>query len=682
MVLSLPDAQSAEEHVRLALSGWKSAYCYTLTAASAAASPPFRFHVEWSRRPSPHEPLPTVRVHMTAAVDAEGGELSCRLEGEQTVHRAQLDGHSSLDSHILRLLKAKAEFVKRARLPLSAADSAFLSSRLHYASYTPPPLHTTSARDASHSRLIAALDREARGSQPPNAAAVAVAGSTQRGSSRGSSSSTARYTVRRRGWEEEEEEYGAESGSTTHLDGSQSAFEESAPSAGLDTPSAQQAPPASQLDGSAGGGWVGSLSSQSLAGNRAVSEQVTASTFDHASSHAGAAASGGGSGSGLSELLAYSVPSAAALEDRLVELFRQADVDGRSAHTASLPLRCSPSDARFADCSLAACCVRCAFCAVSGRLSVDEVSALLSSAAVGLSLGSTSLHSFVVELMSAYDENGDGQLVWAEWLPVAVDLIQTAAAAEWAKQASEKQQASYQRRVSERLAGKQQTQLTAEIASLAAELDPTGSGLLPPAQFQQLMHAISVQLHGHNHNSTIRPHARPPAGCCVRARPTHSMPRVLLLPAAESECEAVLAHMEKNGGQRATRRGSSCEQHRAAYMRPRPTQRASVRLPACRCVCCAAVCWYAVVARLRRRRGVAALPRPHAVSAERSRADVRVAGGLHAAGNEPAGALQSQRQRQHVTRTDSSQKTHCAARRRLQTLVDCAAPRRDIELPQ
>ena len=124
------------------------------------------------------------------------------------------------------------------------------------------------------------------------------------------------------------------------------------------------------------------------------------------------------------------------------------------------------------------------------------MSALLSSAAVGLSLGSSSLHSFVVELMSAYDENGDGQLVWAEWLPVAVDLIQTAAAADWAKQATEQQQTSYQQRVSERLAGKQQVQLTAEIASLAAELDPASSGLLPPAHLSRLMQAISVQLHG------------------------------------------------------------------------------------------------------------------------------------------------------------------------------------------
>ena len=124
------------------------------------------------------------------------------------------------------------------------------------------------------------------------------------------------------------------------------------------------------------------------------------------------------------------------------------------------------------------------------------MSALLSSAAVGLSLGSSSLHSFVTELMSAYDENGDGQLVWAEWLPVAVDLIQTASAADWAKQASEEQQSSYQQRVSERLAGKQQSQLTSEIAALAAELDPTSSGLLPPAHFTRLMQAISVQLRG------------------------------------------------------------------------------------------------------------------------------------------------------------------------------------------
>jgi len=125
---------------------------------------------------------------------------------------------------------------------------------------------------------------------------------------------------------------------------------------------------------------------------------------------------------------------------------------------------------------------------------------------VGLSLGSTSLHSFVVDLMSAYDENGDGQLVWAEWLPVAVDLIQTASAAEWAKQASEEQQASYQQRVSERLAGKQQSQLTAEVTALAAELDPSSSGLRPPHARHQRPTARSVG--GSSGHAASRPAAQ------------------------------------------------------------------------------------------------------------------------------------------------------------------------------
>ena len=175
------------------------------------------------------------------------------------------------------------------------------------------------------------------------------------------------------------------------------------------------------------------------------------------------------------------------------------------------------------------------------------MSTLLSSAAVGLTLGSSSLRSFVVELMSAYDENGDGQLVWAEWLPVAVDLIQTASAAEWAKQASGEQQTSYQQRVRERLAGKQQSQLTAEVAALAAELDPTDSGLLPPAHFNRLMHAISVQLHGQPASSQrfrSTPHA-------TRSSPQSSGPCCsVYLSSTEDECAAVLAHMEKNGGQR------------------------------------------------------------------------------------------------------------------------------------
>ena len=59
---------------------------------------------------------------------------------------------------------------------------------------------------------------------------------------------------------------------------------------------------------------------------------------------------------------------------------------------------------------------------LSGRLSVDEVALLLCGSGLGLSVSSSSLHSFVSALMSSTDENGDGQLVWAEFLPVAVDL--------------------------------------------------------------------------------------------------------------------------------------------------------------------------------------------------------------------------------------------------------------------
>jgi hypothetical protein len=138
---------------------------------------------------------------------------------------------------------------------------------------------------------------------------------------------------------------------------------------------------------------------------------------------------------------------------------------------------------------------------------VDEVTVLLSSADLGLSLSSSSLHSFVVGLMSAYDENDDGQLVWAEFLPVAVDLIQASSAAKMAKETMERQREEGKRRMEERLGQRTQLDWTAEVARRTAALDPSHTGLLSPAQFTDMARSLTTQLDGQLlHPTPSHPH--------------------------------------------------------------------------------------------------------------------------------------------------------------------------------
>ena len=297
----------------MVLSGWKSQYCYTLTPASCPSSSSFRFGVEWSRRPSPHEPLPSIRVHMTAAVSALDGEITCRLEGEDALHRCSADINGTLDAHILRLLKAKAEFIKRASLPLHAQHAAFLSSRLQYTTYSPPAISALGTHSSAQHKLVAALDRR-------HTTALSRA-EMQR-------SNRAQHTTRRRGWEEEEEgQCWEEEEQERHVnDGEPQRADSVGVEAASDAAAAagQETVTASSGAESVGSEWPGEVSARVLA-----SKSVPSSSEARLSSSSFAAA----------PLSAYSLPSAAALEGRLVELFRQADVDGRYATHLSTPHR-------------------------------------------------------------------------------------------------------------------------------------------------------------------------------------------------------------------------------------------------------------------------------------------------------------------------------------------------------
>lgn len=52
----------AEDFLRKLLKSWKSRYRYTITFAGQPNSRVVNFLTEWSRKPTPHEPLPDIRV--------------------------------------------------------------------------------------------------------------------------------------------------------------------------------------------------------------------------------------------------------------------------------------------------------------------------------------------------------------------------------------------------------------------------------------------------------------------------------------------------------------------------------------------------------------------------------------------------------------------------------------------
>ena len=539
------------------LNAWKSAYCYTVRRGSRGvrcvrgdgSSPSVGrlFSVEWSRRPSPHEPLPDVRVLMEVALFLPASPSApplYRLEYELTTHSCEdhADGCGrprDVDAQLLRLIKAKAEVYKRSSAvqpPLSAQHAHFLNSRLCYAPYAPPVTPVPAADNSGDafpqprwsaavqwSALTAALPRRTSGgtAEPPAA-------------------------TFERPWAPATWQWQTDAAGDDDDGGGCWADEEQPPlRSARDVGGRSDDEAAAVAPHSASGS-----ATKSVGDTDAVSAPLTSPSASSTSSSSPAATA------------AYAVvPTAAALEARLVELFRQADVDGRSEDNAPRTVHCSRSGLRrlaLLSCPalLLCCAVLCCGllrCGGSGRLSVEEVTALLSGAELGLSLSAASLSSFVVGLMSAYDENDDGQLVWAEFLPVAVDLIQTAQAARLARQRMAAQREDAQQRLRQRVEQRTQEQWTVDVAQRTAAYDPQGSGLLPPDTFRRLTRELPCDLSGQQRGR--RAGEAEPWRSAVPALSHRSAPLARALCAlrccacTDAECAALLEQMERNGSQ-------------------------------------------------------------------------------------------------------------------------------------
>lgn len=121
------------------LKSWRSRYMYTLTFNSAGLYTIY-FDTEWSRAPTPHCPVPDVRVSVQFALHYGGGgganaknrdstfstqpSITYRIDYEDFVHQDL----NNIDHHILRVIKFKSMFFKSHPLDFEHAD--FFDSRL------------------------------------------------------------------------------------------------------------------------------------------------------------------------------------------------------------------------------------------------------------------------------------------------------------------------------------------------------------------------------------------------------------------------------------------------------------------------------------------------------------------------------------------------------------------------
>lgn len=128
--------EAAEEILRGVIKGWKSRYRCTITVESMKPGPPacVVFRTEWSRRPTPHEPVPDIRVRIRFFVNfvRSPADISFRIEEESLVHKT--DAYTSIDHLVLHEIKSKTAIYQSMGLTLQ--NRTFFGTRDSEDSYT------------------------------------------------------------------------------------------------------------------------------------------------------------------------------------------------------------------------------------------------------------------------------------------------------------------------------------------------------------------------------------------------------------------------------------------------------------------------------------------------------------------------------------------------------------------
>mmetsp|Transcript_5276 Transcript_5276/g.8279 ORF Transcript_5276/g.8279 Transcript_5276/m.8279 type:complete len:530 (-) Transcript_5276:216-1805(-) len=122
----------SEQHLRNLFKSWKSRYRYYITYKSQTKRV-VKFDTDWCRRPTPHEPLPDVRVGVEFSLRYERDDdnrsmptISFRIQHESLVYTSL----ANIDHHILRIIKFKTTFFRDH--PLNLQQAAVYASRCKY----------------------------------------------------------------------------------------------------------------------------------------------------------------------------------------------------------------------------------------------------------------------------------------------------------------------------------------------------------------------------------------------------------------------------------------------------------------------------------------------------------------------------------------------------------------------
>lgn len=152
----------SEQHLRILFNkSWKSRYRHYITFLSQTKRV-VKFNTDWCRRPTPHEPLPDVRVRLEFSLryDREDTQrmmpaISFRIEHESFIYKSL----GNIEHHLLRIIKLKSTFF--ADHPLKSEQGGVYGSRMKYdPSYIKDGEEEVDQADAEEAKEEATQDTE------------------------------------------------------------------------------------------------------------------------------------------------------------------------------------------------------------------------------------------------------------------------------------------------------------------------------------------------------------------------------------------------------------------------------------------------------------------------------------------------------------------------------------------
>jgi Ca2+-binding EF-hand superfamily protein len=128
-----PVTIAAHAHITDLLASWKSKFSYIVEFSSVSKQAVF-FLTTWSRHPTPHQPLPTIRVEINFIVkygkkdiEFKIPDISFRMEGHEYVHKKM----KNVDNLLVAMFKHKSQFFERNSIYVE--NESYYKTRFEYA---------------------------------------------------------------------------------------------------------------------------------------------------------------------------------------------------------------------------------------------------------------------------------------------------------------------------------------------------------------------------------------------------------------------------------------------------------------------------------------------------------------------------------------------------------------------